>query len=47
MYEESNNINDKLKKRIASKIINKTTQNQTNIIRAEICDHKLKLTLLK
>ena len=46
MYEESNNINDKLKKRIASKIINKNTQNQTNIIRAEICDHKLKLTLL-
>ena len=46
MYEESNNINDKLKKIIASKIINKNTQYQANIIRAEICDHKLKLTLL-
>ena len=46
MYEESIKNNDKLKKKIASKIISKDTQRQTNIIRAEICDHKLKLTLL-
>jgi hypothetical protein len=46
MYEEENIISDKIKKKIASNIIDKNTENQINIIKAEVCSHKLKLTIL-
>jgi hypothetical protein len=44
--EEENILNNNVKKKIASIIIKKNTISETNVIRAEICDHKLKLTLL-
>ena len=45
MSEENNN-NKKNKTKIASKIIIKTTHEQVNIIKAEVCNHKLKLIIL-
>jgi len=44
--EEENILNNKVKKKIASEIIQKNTLSETNVIRAEICDQKLKLTIL-
>jgi hypothetical protein len=43
---EENIISDKNKIKIATNIINKNAQNQINIIKAEVCNHKLKLTIL-
>ena len=46
LVEEENILNNKVKKKIASEIIKKNTISETNVIRAEICDQKLKLTIL-
>ena len=46
MSEEENILSNKNKTKIATNIINKNTQNQINIIKAEVCNHKLKLTIL-
>ena len=43
--EEENKIDNK-KKKIASKIIKKDTDTQIDAFRAEVCNHKLKLTIL-
>ena len=43
---EENIISDKKKIKMATNIINKNAQNQINIIKAEVCNHKLKLIIL-
>lgn len=43
---EENIVSNKKKIKIATNIINKNTQNQINIIKAEVCNHKLKLIIL-
>ena len=44
--EEEEKLNDYEKKKISKNIISKNTKEQTIVIKAEVCDHRLKLLIL-
>ena len=44
--EEEVNLKDTVKKKISKEIISKNTKEQTIVIKAEVCDHQLKLLIL-
>ena len=46
MEEEEVKLKISEKKKISKKIISKDTKQQTRVIRAEVCDHRLKLLIL-
>lgn len=46
MEEEEIKFKNSEKKKISKNIISKNTKEQTNVIRAEVCDHRLKLLIL-
>ena len=46
MEEEEVNLKDAVKKKISKEIISKNTKEQTIVIKAEVCDHRLKLLIL-
>ena len=46
MEEEEVNLKDDVKKKISKEIISKNTKEQTIVIKAEVCDHRLKLLIL-